>query len=46
MKILYALQGTGNGHVARALEIVPILNNRGQVDVVVSGDESQVHLPF
>jgi uncharacterized protein (TIGR00661 family) len=46
MKILYALQGTGNGHVARALEIVPILNNRGQVDLVVSGDESQVHLPF
>ena len=46
MNILYALQGTGNGHVARALEIVPILNNRGQVDVVVSGDESQVALPF
>jgi hypothetical protein len=27
MKILYAFQGTGNGHVARAQEIIPILKN-------------------
>ena len=27
MKILYAIQGTGNGHVSRAREIIPILKN-------------------
>jgi len=24
MKILYAIQGTGNGHISRAREIVPL----------------------
>lgn len=45
-KILYAIQGTGNGHVARALEIVPILEKYGTVDILLSGDQSQVSLPF
>jgi uncharacterized protein (TIGR00661 family) len=45
-KILYALQGTGNGHVARALEIIPILEKYGEVDILLSGDQSQVQLPF
>ncbi len=31
MKILYAIQGTGNGHVARAREIVPILQKHYDV---------------
>lgn len=46
MKVLYSLQGTGNGHIARALEFVPILQKRGNVDVFISGDESQVVMPF
>lgn len=46
MKILYALQGTGNGHKARALEFVPILQKRGEIDIVVSGHESQISFPF
>lgn len=25
MKILYAVQGTGNGHITRAAEIIPAL---------------------
>lgn len=37
MKILYAIQGTGNGHIARAGTILPRLRNHGQVDVLVSG---------
>lgn len=45
-KILYAIQGTGNGHVARAREIVPLLQKWGEVHVVLSGDQSEVELPF
>jgi uncharacterized protein (TIGR00661 family) len=46
MKILYAIQGTGNGHVTRAMEIVPILKKKGKVDVLISGTESDIELPF
>ena len=45
MKILYAVQGTGNGHITRAAEIIPALEKRGQVDVVVSGSQSDIKLP-
>jgi uncharacterized protein (TIGR00661 family) len=44
-KILYAVQGTGNGHVARAREIIPMLQSFGEVDVLLSGDQSNVKLP-
>jgi uncharacterized protein (TIGR00661 family) len=44
-KILYAVQGTGNGHVARAREIIPILMQWADVEVFLSGDQSQVTLP-
>lgn len=44
-RILYALQGTGNGHVARAREIIPILQKLGRVDVWLGGDQSEVNLP-
>jgi len=46
MKILYALQGTGNGHVARARALVPLLSQRGEVDVLVAGTQSQIDLGF
>lgn len=45
MKILYALQGTGNGHITRAVEIIPALERRGQVDVLVSGSQFDIQLP-
>lgn len=45
MKILYAIQGTGNGHIARAREIVPILSRMCELDLFVSGSNSQVRLP-
>ncbi len=44
MKILYAIQGTGNGHISRAREIVPLLQQYGQVDLLVSGTEAEVSL--
>lgn len=44
MRILYALQGTGNGHLARAQKILPILEEYGDLDVFVSGSNSQLQL--
>ncbi len=46
MKILYAIQGTGNGHIARAEEIAPLLSNYGKVDLFVSGSQADIKLPF
>ncbi|MBK7128408.1 MAG: glycosyl transferase [Crocinitomicaceae bacterium] len=46
MKILYAVQGTGNGHITRAIEIIPHLQRRGKVDILVSGISSDIQLPF
>jgi uncharacterized protein (TIGR00661 family) len=37
MKIFYAVQATGNGHISRAVELVPILQKYGHVDVFLSG---------
>lgn len=44
MKILYAIQGTGNGHISRAREIVPLLQQHGEVDLLVSGTQADVQL--
>lgn len=44
MKILYAIQGTGNGHVARAREILPLLDRLGKVSTVVSGISTEVSI--
>ena len=44
MKILYALQGTGNGHLTRAQKILPILENYGELDVFMSGSNTQLKL--
>ncbi|RZL13414.1 MAG: glycosyl transferase [Pedobacter sp.] len=44
MKILYAIQGTGNGHISRAREIVPLLQQYGDVDLVISGTQADVKL--
>lgn len=46
MKILYAIQGTGNGHLSRAKEIIPALLNRAQVDVLVSGTQAEITLKY
>ena len=46
MKVLYAIQGTGNGHLSRAEDIVPYLRKRCQVDILVSGTQSQLAPSF
>ena len=46
MRILYAVQATGNGHLSRAIEIIPHLKKLGKVDILVSGIQSDISLPF
>jgi uncharacterized protein (TIGR00661 family) len=46
MKILYAIQGTGNGHLSRATDIIPLLEKKGDVDLLVSGTQADVELPY
>lgn len=42
MKILYAVQATGNGHISRAMELMPFLQQYGKVDVFLSGSNSNL----
>ena len=46
MKILYAIQGTGNGHISRARDIIPALQKHCETDVLVSGYQADVDLPY
>lgn len=46
MKILYAIQGTGNGHLSRANDIIPILMKHGEVDILISGIQADVTIPY
>lgn len=46
MKILYAIQGTGNGHLCRAREIIPILQKKGSLDLLISGIQADISLPY
>jgi len=40
MKIFYAVQATGNGHISRANTILPLLQLYGNVDIFLSGNNS------
>lgn len=45
VKILYGVQGTGNGHITRSREILPLLKERGaQVDVLLSESHSEIDI--
>lgn len=46
MKILYAIQGTGNGHISRAKDVIPALKKRARVDIIISGIQADIDLPF
>ncbi len=46
MKILYAIQGTGNGHITVAREVLPLLKKMGDVDILVSGTQVDIGLPY
>ena len=44
MKIFYAIQATGNGHISRAMELLPHLERYGTVDIFLSGANSSLAL--
>ena len=44
MKIFYAVQATGNGHISRAMELLPYLQSYGTVDIFLSGANSSLDL--
>ncbi len=46
MKILYAIQGTGNGHICRALDIIPVLQKKAEVDILISGTQADIAIPY
>ena len=46
MKLLYAIQGTGNGHLSRAIDIIPELKKYGSLDLFVSGVQAEIVLPY
>ncbi len=46
MKILYAIQGTGNGHISRAFEVIGHLKRHGEVDILISGTQCDIKLPW
>ena len=46
MKVLYAIQGTGNGHVSRANEIIPLLQQKCELDILLSGTQADVGINY
>ena len=46
MKVLYAIQGTGNGHLSRARDVIPALQEKGlELDILVSGIQADIQIP-
>lgn len=46
MKILYAIQGTGNGHLTRAKELIPHFKKWGEVDLLISNTQFELELEY
>lgn len=44
MKIFYAIQATGNGHISRATQLYPYLQKFGEVDFMVSGINASLNV--
>jgi uncharacterized protein (TIGR00661 family) len=47
MRVLYAIQGTGNGHLSRAKDVIPaLLKHKVNLDLLVSGTQADIKLPY
>jgi uncharacterized protein (TIGR00661 family) len=46
MRILYGVQGTGNGHISRSKEVIRHLVKYADVDILVSENQHEVALGF
>jgi UDP-N-acetylglucosamine:LPS N-acetylglucosamine transferase len=42
MKIFYAIQATGNGHISRAVQLYPYLKKYGEIDFFLSGSNASL----
>jgi uncharacterized protein (TIGR00661 family) len=45
MRILYAIQGTGNGHLTRSISVIKELQNKASVDILLSGTHYEIKPP-
>lgn len=46
MKVLYAIQGTGNGHLSRARAVIPVLLSKNiELDILISGSQADIAIP-
>ena len=44
--MLYAIQGTGNGHLSRAKDVIPsLLKNNIELDILISGTQADIQIP-
>ncbi len=46
MKILYAIQGTGNGHISRSRDVIAELRKDAEIDIMVSEKQHEINLGF
>lgn len=46
MKVLYAVQATGNGHIIRAETLIPLFSKSAEVDILLSGTSSDISLKY
>lgn len=46
MKILYAIQATGNGHISRAEVLLPLFKKIAEVDILISGTSADIKLDY
>ena len=46
MKIFYAVQATGNGHISRAHELYPYIKKLGDIDFLLSGSNATLNTDF
>ena len=46
IKILYAIQGTGNGHISRSRDVIAELRKSVEVDIMVSERQHEIDLGF
>ena len=48
MKILYGINGTGNGHITKSLNIISNLNKLGykNIDILISGNNHSLNIPY
>ena len=46
LKILYAIQGTGNGHISRSRDVIAELRKSVEVDIMVSERQHEIDLGF